>query len=424
MALSCTGGEITLQEIVDGVNLNETNLGTHESDTSNPHSVNLSDVGGTTDHTQLSNIGSNTHTQIDTHVGSSSNPHNVTAAQTGAALSAHTHAQASLTNRGHSTGSISTDPNTTTEEIISTRHANCPPDAQSTSSNWHIRTTFNGLDKTQLAIEMSGSTNDYNFNAVWTRTILPAINTTQWSNWIKLNVDYNMSSSDLSGATIFGRIIIENGLTTNITTRELKASDIGAFRDYDDVLHVGDGNDIANVILNKKDTSPGNIQFLNEGVLRAKLELTTAESLVLKNFNSSENLVSTIFEIGAGNSYMHLASMPTILDQGDHLLIQSGFSSNGYYYKFSNGLMIQFEEIIMAPAIEASGNVYRSANVEWSYPVAFIDDKVVVSATMSLTAQWTACDSTGTMGRVRAFASTNANTDANSANLTAIGRWR
>lgn len=37
----------------------------------------------TTDHTQLSNIGTNTHAQIDTHVASTSNPHSVTASQVG-----------------------------------------------------------------------------------------------------------------------------------------------------------------------------------------------------------------------------------------------------------------------------------------------------------------------------------------------------
>lgn len=38
---------------------------------------------GVTDHTLLSNIGTNSHTQIDSHIGSTSNPHSVTASQVG-----------------------------------------------------------------------------------------------------------------------------------------------------------------------------------------------------------------------------------------------------------------------------------------------------------------------------------------------------
>lgn len=60
------------------VSANTTHRGTT---TGNPHSVTLSDVGGTTDHTALSNIGTNTHPQIDTHLASTSNPHTVTATQ-------------------------------------------------------------------------------------------------------------------------------------------------------------------------------------------------------------------------------------------------------------------------------------------------------------------------------------------------------
>lgn len=39
--------------------------------TGNPHNVTLTDVGGTTDHTQLSNIGTNSHNDIDSHIADS-----------------------------------------------------------------------------------------------------------------------------------------------------------------------------------------------------------------------------------------------------------------------------------------------------------------------------------------------------------------
>lgn len=43
----------------------------------------VDDSGGVTDHTLLTNIGTNTHAQIDSHIASTSNPHSVTKSQVG-----------------------------------------------------------------------------------------------------------------------------------------------------------------------------------------------------------------------------------------------------------------------------------------------------------------------------------------------------
>jgi hypothetical protein len=56
-------------------------IDTHIANVANPHVVTLAQVGGTTDHTALTNIGTNTHAQIDTHIANVANPHTVTIAQ-------------------------------------------------------------------------------------------------------------------------------------------------------------------------------------------------------------------------------------------------------------------------------------------------------------------------------------------------------
>lgn len=63
------------------------------------HATNYVD-NDTTDHTQLSNIGTNTHAQIDTHIASTNNPHSVTAAQVGAAETSHSHTLTDITDSG------------------------------------------------------------------------------------------------------------------------------------------------------------------------------------------------------------------------------------------------------------------------------------------------------------------------------------
>lgn len=62
-------------------------------------------AAGTTDHTALSNIGTNTHAQIDTHIASTSNPHSVTKAQVGLSNVDNT-ADSAKTIAGNVTGTL------------------------------------------------------------------------------------------------------------------------------------------------------------------------------------------------------------------------------------------------------------------------------------------------------------------------------
>ena len=67
---------ITDHTLLSNIGTNShSSIDTHLASTSNPHSVTLAQVGGTNDHTALSNIGSNSHSAIDTHIADNSQAH-------------------------------------------------------------------------------------------------------------------------------------------------------------------------------------------------------------------------------------------------------------------------------------------------------------------------------------------------------------
>ncbi len=67
-------------------NLTLSNIGGSVTDAQVPNTITLDDITQITarSHTDLSDIGTNTHAQLDTHLASTANPHSVTAAQAGA----------------------------------------------------------------------------------------------------------------------------------------------------------------------------------------------------------------------------------------------------------------------------------------------------------------------------------------------------
>ena len=80
MALPCDPGtEIPVDDLVNAINTNETNISSHTGDTNNPHGVTAAQAGadpaGSADAVQ---------TNLDSHTAATDNPHSVTTSQIGA----------------------------------------------------------------------------------------------------------------------------------------------------------------------------------------------------------------------------------------------------------------------------------------------------------------------------------------------------
>ena len=88
--ISVTGGNSAIIGSGTSIDINEANLtlsniGGSVTDTQVPNTITLDNITQITNrsHTNLTDIGTNTHAQIDTHINNTSNPHSVTATQVG-----------------------------------------------------------------------------------------------------------------------------------------------------------------------------------------------------------------------------------------------------------------------------------------------------------------------------------------------------
>ncbi len=105
-------------------------------------------------------------------------------------------------------------------------------------------------------------------------------------------------------------------------------------------------------------------------------------------------------------------------------LVERGSNANGEYARFADGTQVcWYEQGGFASITTASGSVFRSGAVAWTYPAAFIDGVVAVSGTATGTANWVGASSTSsTSANMQLFAPVSDGT-ARTLSALAVGRW-
>lgn len=96
---------------------------------------------------------------------------------------------------------------------------------------------------------------------------------------------------------------------------------------------------------------------------------------------------------------------------------------NGYYVRWENGLQVcWWRESVSHTHPNATGPIYRSDSITWTYPASFVSAPVVVAGASNLT--WASAQAIGSSSSslISFSPDTSARTAAISA--VAIGRWK
>ena len=110
-------------------------------------------------------------------------------------------------------------------------------------------------------------------------------------------------------------------------------------------------------------------------------------------------------------------------------IIESGSNANGAYVKYADGTMVcSFNHTTEMLASSATGSVFRSSRLTWTYPVAFISVPDVAISTYSSSNGFiwagTATENDTTASSVGAYLFASAVTGTGYLSFMAIGRWK
>lgn len=103
-------------------------------------------------------------------------------------------------------------------------------------------------------------------------------------------------------------------------------------------------------------------------------------------------------------------------------IIETGTNANGRYIKFADGTLICQQELAIPDVSIAAGALYRSADIFWIFPVAFVGTLITVQGNLSTADSWLVASTTTTSANVRAV-SYSSKTGSFTIRVSAIGRW-